>query len=106
MIMSYDRTVSDAIPITVLIPDSIGAPIEVVATHTALRMAIVERKGVHRLGEEREAPGIYLLLDHHSPDGTRGVYIGKAPNGMRTRLSQHLRGKDHWHRARYLEAVD
>jgi len=54
--MSYDRTVSDAIPITVLIPDSIGAPIEVVATHTALRMAIVERKGVHRLGEEREAP--------------------------------------------------
>jgi hypothetical protein len=89
----------DAIPITVLVPDGAGNPIVVVATHTALRMAIVERRGVHALTDEWETPGIYLLLDHHAPDGTWGVYVGKAPGGMRTRLSQHLKGKDHWHRA-------
>ena len=32
-------------------------------------------------------------------DGSWGCYVGKAPAGIRTRLRDHLRNKDHWRRA-------
>ncbi|QNG36296.1 DUF2924 domain-containing protein [Geodermatophilaceae bacterium NBWT11] len=62
-------------------------------------MAGVGRTAVVELTVDWESPGVYVLLDRHEPDGTWGCYVGKAPGGVRTRLGQHLKGKDHWTRA-------
>jgi hypothetical protein len=90
---------ADALPITVLIPETGELPIEVYDQHAALRLAVVDRAGAHLLSDEWDVPGIYLLLDRHDPDGRWGVYVGKAPAGIRSRLGSHLRNKDHWYRA-------
>lgn len=90
---------SDALPLTMLIPENVGAPIEVFDQHAALKMAVVDRSGAHLLGEEWEAPGMYLLSDRHDSDGAWGVYVGKAPSGIKARLGNHLKNKDHWYRA-------
>jgi hypothetical protein len=90
---------TDSLPITVLVPESAAAPIEVYDQHAALKVAVVEREGINALSDEWDAPGVYLLLDRHGPDGTWGVYAGKAPAGIRARLGAHLRNKDHWYRA-------
>ncbi len=90
---------ADALPITVLVPENAASPIEVYDQHAALKLAVVERDGVGGLTDEWDAPGVYLLLDRHSPEGTWGVYAGKAPAGIRARLGAHLRNKDHWYQA-------
>ena len=90
---------SDALPLTVLIPDNAAIPIEILDQHAALKMAIVERIGVHALSQDWDSPGIYLLLDRHDAEGVWGVYVGKAPAGIKSRLASHLRNKDHWYRA-------
>lgn len=71
----------DRLPVTVLIPDSVAAAIEIYEQSAALRMAIVERVGVGALGADWDRPGLYILLDHHSPDGLWAGYVGKAPGG-------------------------
>ncbi|MFA1549224.1 hypothetical protein [Actinomadura chokoriensis] len=83
----------------VVIPGSAQAPIDVYIDHVALRVAIVERVGTRSLGSDWDVPGVYALLDPASSDGTWGVYVGKAPAGIKSRLSDHLSGKDHWSRA-------
>jgi hypothetical protein len=90
---------SDSLPLTLLVPESAATPIEVLDQHAALKMAVVDRSGAHLLGSDWDLPGVYLLLDRHHEDGNWGVYIGKAPAGIKTRLSSHLRNKDHWYRA-------
>jgi hypothetical protein len=90
---------SDSLPLTLLIPEGAGAPIEVFDQHAALKMAVVDRAGAHLLNDDWDMPGIYLLLDRHESDGSWGVYVGKAPAGIKTRLGSHLRNKDHWYRA-------
>jgi hypothetical protein len=90
---------TDSLPITVLVPENIGAPVEIYDQHAALKLAVVERDGVGALGEEWDDPGVYVLIDRHGPDGTWGAYAGKAPAGIRARLGAHLRNKDHWYRA-------
>jgi hypothetical protein len=89
----------EALPLTVLLPDTAGEPIIMFASHAALRLALVERDAASQVGEGWDKPGVYLLLDLPAEDGTWGCYVGKAPAGVRSRLLSHLRTKDHWRRA-------
>lgn len=89
----------DALPLTVLVPEDASASIEIYDQHAALKIAVVEREGAHLLSDEWDVTGVYVLLDHAKEDGSWGVYAGKAPAGVRARLRDHLRNKDHWHRA-------
>ena len=87
------------IVLKVLIPESGRQPIEVKDERTALRLTVVERASLRSLGDEWDKPGVYLLLDRPGNDGTFGCYVGKAPAGVRARLRNHARAKEHWYRA-------
>lgn len=89
----------DASPLTVLLPESVSDPVEMYDPHAALRMAVIERDGVAGLGVEWDCPGVYVLLDPIDAEGTYGAYVGKAPSGLRSRMPDHVRKKDHWRRA-------
>lgn len=90
----------DQLPLSVLLPEGPAAPALIYDTTAALVMAVVDRPAVAALkAGDWDVPGVYVLLDRHDPDGTWGCYVGKAPGGVRTRLGQHLKAKDHWHRA-------
>ncbi|WP_206509837.1 hypothetical protein [Rhodococcus sp. KRD197] len=85
---------------TVLLPETVVDPIVMYDSHAALRLAVVERSYVSRLGPEWDRPGNYVLLDPVDADGKWGCYVGMAaPGGIRTRLMSHLKSKDHWRRA-------
>lgn len=86
------------LPFTVLLPDSRLQPIEIYDHSVALRMALVEKDAVHLLDQTWDRPGAYVLLDPVAVDGTFGVYVGKAPAGIRSRLQDHERKKQ-WARA-------
>lgn len=89
-----------ALPITTLLPESAAEPVVLFDQHAALRFAIVERDHALRISaEEWDRPGVYILLDPPAADGSWGCYVGKAPAGLRTRMRDHLRNKDHWRRA-------
>jgi len=89
----------DALPVTVLLPETSTAPVTVYDFGAALRMAIVERASVSALDQyDWDRPGVYVLLDLPEPDGTWWCYIGQA-TALRTRLLQHLAKKEHWRRA-------
>ncbi|MFC7497069.1 MULTISPECIES: hypothetical protein [unclassified Nocardioides] len=93
-------THDDALPITTLLPESAADPVVLFDQHAALRFAIVERDYALRISiEEWDRPGVYVLLDPPATDGSWGCYVGKAPAGVRTRLRDHLKNKDHWRRA-------
>lgn len=89
----------DALPVTALLPETAADPIVMFEAHAALRVAVVERDAAALIDTDWDAPGIYILLDHHAADGSWGCYPGKAPAGIRPRLLDHLRHKDHWKRA-------
>ena len=77
-------------------------PMEVIDVYeqsAALQIAVVDRMSVKSLSDEWNQPGVYILLDRHQSDGTWGVYVGKAPAGIRNRIYNHLSNKDHWYRA-------
>ena len=89
-----------ALPITTLLPETASDAVVLFDQHAALRFAIVERDHALRISaDEWDRPGVYILLDPPSLDGSWGCYVGKAPAGIRTRLRDHLRNKDHWRRA-------
>lgn len=91
---------AESLPITTLLPETVADPIVMYDSHAALRFAVVERAYVQRLGPEWDEPGNYVLLDPVAPDGKWGCYVGKAaPGGVRSRLMNHLKTKDHWRRA-------
>jgi hypothetical protein len=91
---------SDAFPITALVPDTPGEPIIIYEPQAALRIAIAEREFVGFLDSSWEIAGVYCLLYPISANGEFQVYIGKAPMGLRGRVSSHLSGKvDGWVRA-------
>lgn len=93
-----DDTTPDALPFTVLVPDNATAPIEMYDSTAALHIAVVERNGVKSLPDLWDGAGLYVLLDPKDSDSW-GVYVGKAPTGIRTRVKQHVKHKDHWDRA-------
>ena len=94
-----EETLHEALPLTTLLPDSAADPIVMFDAHAALRLALVERDAAHLIGTDWDQPGVYLLLDLPDSDGRWGCYVGKAPAGIRPRLLNHLRNKDHWRRA-------
>ena len=94
-----DPSPPDSLSLTVLVPEDASGCIEIYDQHAALKIAVVERTGAHHLADEWDAPGVYVLLDRPDESGQWGVYAGKAPGGIRTRLRDHLRNKDHWYRA-------
>ncbi len=63
----------DALPVTVLLPDTATLPITLYYGGAALPVAIVERSGVQALKADWDRPGVYVLLDRHEPDGTWGA---------------------------------
>ena len=90
------------LPFTVLLPDTRLLPIEIYDHSVTLRMALVEKDAVHLLDASWERPGAYILLDPVEADGTFGVYVGKAPAGIKSRLTSHER-KRSWARALLIE---
>lgn len=90
---------SDALPLTVLVGDNTASPIEIFDQYAALHLAVVERSGALDIGEGWDGPGVYVLVDRISEDGSWGAYVGKAPAGVKARIKQHLKHKDHWERA-------
>lgn len=67
---------SDALPLTLLVPENVSAPIEVIDQHAALKMAVVDRAGAHLLGPDWDASGVYLLFGRHEADVSWGVLAG------------------------------
>lgn len=98
--MTQFSTGQESLPITALLPDSAAEPIDMYDTHAALlRISLIERDGTSLVGEDWDRPGNYILLDLPDPDGTWGCYVGKAPDGVRSRLMSHQSTKDLWRRA-------
>jgi hypothetical protein len=91
----------DALPLTVLIPESPRRPIVAYDSQAALRVAIVEHDFVANLDETWDSPGVYFLLwpKADESDNRLPVYVGEAAQGLRKRIGQHVSGKDGWHRA-------
>lgn len=89
----------DTLTMAVLVPDNAATPTVVFDDNAALKLAIVERSGARRLGDEWDTAGLYILIDRADADGGWGVYVGKAPAGIKARIGSHLRNKDHWFRA-------
>lgn len=86
------------LPFTVLLADTPGQPIEIHDHSVGLHMLLVEKSSVHLLTTDWDVPGVYLLLAPVHGDGAFGVYVGKAPAGVRARLQQHERRRV-WSRA-------
>lgn len=92
----------DRLPFTCLVPDAQGV-IDIYDQTAALRIAVVDREAAHQLGDEWDTPGAYLLLDVPAADGSWTAYVGKAPAGLRSRLSEHVRRRESWRRAVLLQ---
>lgn len=94
--MSSPLPGDDRLPFTCLVPDVAGV-IDIFDQTAALHIAVVDRSAVPTLPAVWNCPGNYILLDPPE-DGTWGCYVGKAPAGVKPRLTDHLRNKDHWTR--------
>ncbi len=87
---------ADSLPLRVLVPENGLEPTIIYDESSALVMAVIDRGGVRRLQATWDVPGIYVLLHVLDGDGLFGAYVGKAPNGLKSRVSQHVVGKDSW----------
>lgn len=92
----------DRLPFTCLVPDGPGV-IDIYDQTAALRTALVEREAVHGLSDDWDVPGAYVLLDRPQADGSWSAYVGKAPAGLKARMSSHLRNRDQWRRVLLLQ---
>lgn len=94
-----DSSNDDRLPFTCLVPDTPGY-IDIRDQTAALYMTVVDRADIGSLPDSWDKPGVYLLLDPiHPADETWFAYVGKAPSGVRSRMGDHLKKKDHWRRA-------
>ncbi|MEV0386879.1 hypothetical protein [Nonomuraea sp. NPDC050643] len=75
-------------------------PIKIRAKHKVAGMLLLDRDHANRLEKGWNVPGAYLLLDRPDTHGRWGAYVGKATNpGLRNRVLQQLKDRDHWYRA-------
>lgn len=75
-------------------------PIKIRAKHKVAGMLLLDRDHANRLERGWNVPGAYLLLDRPDAEGRWGAYVGKATNpGLRQRVLQQLKDRDHWYRA-------
>lgn len=94
-------------PVTFFIPSTAGEPIEVDVQHSGLRMVLVNREAVGRLGDEWRALGVYFLLgpSPSKPDRFQ-AYVGEVGHrDLLTRLVEHVRQKAWWNRALLIASV-
>ena len=93
--------VSDLQPVTFYVPTSASEPIELNVTHSGLRMVLVSRDAIGRLGDEWKVLGVYFLLGPDPASSDRFLaYVGEV--GRRTlllRLTEHAAQKPWWNRA-------
>jgi hypothetical protein len=91
--------IDDRLPFQALVPVTPSSPIDVYEQSAALQMAVVERDFVKLLDQTWDQPGVYVLLDRPNALGEFGVYVGKAPAGIRSRILSHVVNKETWYRA-------
>lgn len=73
---------------SVQVPSDAEAPIRFDFELHALRVGLVAKQSIERLGEEWEEPGVYVLLGTVGSSGKTAVYVGKAVD-VRQRLFNH-----------------
>jgi len=88
----------DVIAATFLLPTSSAAPMVIELPHHALRVVAVSKESVNLLDETWDTSGIYVLLGVAGPESFT-AYVGKAPSGLRSRVTQHVNTRDGWNRA-------
>ncbi|NRQ38434.1 hypothetical protein HII36_42395 [Nonomuraea sp. NN258] len=75
-------------------------PMKIRAKHKVAGMLLLDRDYANRLDRGWNVPGAYILLDRPDSKGRWGAYVGKATNpGLRQRVLQQLKDRDHWYRA-------
>ncbi|MFI6713543.1 hypothetical protein ACIBF7_44450 [Nonomuraea sp. NPDC050478] len=87
-------------PLVVGLSYDLNDPIKIRAKHKVAGMLLLDRDHANRLEGGWNVPGAYILLDRPDADGRWGAYVGKATNpGLRQRVLQQLKDRDHWYRA-------
>ena len=78
-------------PVTFYVPPSAGEPVEVKVTHSGLRMVLVNRESVRRLGDDWRVLGVYFLLGPVPGDPDRfRAYVGEVGRrNLLMRLVEH-----------------
>ncbi|MFI6180540.1 hypothetical protein ACIA8R_33735 [Nonomuraea sp. NPDC051191] len=86
--------------LVVSLPEDLNHPIKIRAKHKVAGMLLLDRDHASRLDRGWNVPGVYILLDRPDAKGRWGAYVGKATNpGLRHRVLQQLKDRDHWYRA-------
>jgi hypothetical protein len=83
----------------IFVPEGNAAPVEFYDDVNAYRIAVVDKNYVNKLPEAWNVPATYILVSERDPDGKWKAYVGKAPSGVKARLTSHARQKDEWSRA-------
>ena len=87
-------------PFTLLVPESREEPIIVEQSHSALRMAIVERSQVAATVRDwASLSGVYVLICNAGADRKWQAYVGEASGGLGNRLRTHNSQRPDWNRA-------
>ncbi|MFI6816121.1 hypothetical protein ACIBG7_27205 [Nonomuraea sp. NPDC050328] len=87
-------------PLVVSLSEDLDEPIKLRAKHKVADMLLLERNHARRLDRGWNVPGAYILLDRPDSEGRWGAYVGKATNpGLRRRVLQQVKERDHWYRA-------
>ncbi|MFF0861410.1 hypothetical protein ACFYUV_06635 [Nonomuraea sp. NPDC003560] len=86
--------------LVVSLPEDFDNPIKIRAKHKVAGMLLLDRDHASRLDRGWNVPGAYILLDRPDAKGRWGAYVGKATNpGLRHRILQQVKDRDHWYRA-------
>jgi hypothetical protein len=83
---------------TWFMPASSSEPLLIDLPGANLDFAVVTRESLSGLDELWNVPGTYVLMDPVDAEGCAGVYVGKAPGGLITRVRQHVRVREDWRR--------
>lgn len=94
-------------PVTFYIGQSAGEPVDIDVQHSGLRMVLVNRESVGRLGPEWRVLGVYFLIGPSGSDPERfAAYVGEVGRrDLLTRIVEHARQKDWWNRALLIRSV-
>jgi len=87
-------------PVLLLVGSSSEEPMPVLVKHSGLRMVAVNKDSVGLLDDTWDVLGVYFLFGHGSEPERYSAYVGEAgKRPLRTRLREHVRGKEGWNRA-------
>ncbi|MGW2157525.1 hypothetical protein [Nonomuraea sp. NPDC001699] len=86
--------------LVVSLSHDLNNPIKIRAKHKVAGMLLLDRDHASRLDRGWNVPGAYILLDRPDAEDRWGAYVGKATNpGLRHRVLQQVKDRDHWYRA-------